>query len=102
LLSGPKLGRKPKDKQARKTDRRVEQSDFKGRIPVEGKFVQAKHLFGLDKIYAMLRNETVIALKFLVLNLERRHRVSLRFFMAFTNVDSIFAGFSVIFRPKSV
>ncbi|WP_165364294.1 transposase [Sporolactobacillus sp. THM19-2] len=37
-LSGPKLGRKPKDKQARKTDRRVEQSDFKGRIPVEGKF----------------------------------------------------------------
>jgi hypothetical protein len=55
-LSGPKLGRRPKNEQARKTDRRVEQCDFKGRIPVEGKFGQAKRRFGLDKIYAMLRN----------------------------------------------
>ncbi|RYL85055.1 transposase, partial [Sporolactobacillus sp. THM19-2] len=103
-LSGPKLGRRPKDKQARKTDRRVEQCDFKGRIPVEGKFGQAKRRFGLDKIYAMLRNtsETVIALKFLVLNLERRLRASLRFFMDFTNVRSISAGFPAIFRPRAV
>lgn len=103
-LSGPKLGRRPKDKQARKTDRRVEQCDFKGRIPVEGKFGQAKRRFGLDKIYAMLRNtsETVIALKFLVLNLERRLRASLRFFMVFTNACSISAGFLVIFRPRAV
>ncbi|MFX3618007.1 MAG: transposase, partial [Sporolactobacillus sp.] len=47
-----------------------------------GKFGEGKRRFGLNRIYTMLRetSETVIALKFLVMNLERRLRASLRFF----------------------
>ncbi|MFT8389945.1 MAG: IS5 family transposase [Sporolactobacillus sp.] len=81
-LSGPRLGRKPKDVQLQKTNRETDRRDFKGRIPVEGKFGEGKRRFGLNRIYTMLRetSETVIALKFLVMNLERRLRASLRFF----------------------
>ncbi|MFX3618566.1 MAG: transposase, partial [Sporolactobacillus sp.] len=52
---------------------------------------EGKRRFGLNRIYTMLRetSETVIALKFLVMNLERRLRVSLRFFTYLrTNVPS--------------
>lgn len=91
-LSGPKLGRKSKQEQVQKAERKVERSDFKGRIPVEGKFGEAKRRYGLDRIYTMLRktSETAIALKFLVMNLERRLRASLRFFRQFKNIYSIY------------
>lgn len=91
-LSGPRLGRKPKDKQVQKTERQTDRRDFKGRIPIEGKFGEGKRRFGLNRIRTMLResSETAIALKFLVMNLERRLRASLRFFCFFRNIRSLF------------
>ncbi len=86
-LSGPKLGRKPKDKSLQKAERKTDRRDFKGRIPIEGKFGEGKRRFGLNRIDTLLKesSETVIALKFLVMNLERRLRASLRFLAQIAN-----------------
>jgi hypothetical protein len=102
-LSGPRLGRKPKDEQVQKANRETDRRDFKGRIPVEGKFGEGKRRFDLNRIYTMLRetSETVIALKFLVMNLERRLRASLRFFCLITNKCSIKLNF-LFFSPQRV
>ncbi|MFX3616826.1 MAG: transposase, partial [Sporolactobacillus sp.] len=64
-----------------------------------GKFGEGKRRFGLNRIYTMLRetSETVIALKFLVMNLERRLRVSLRFFYLLANKCSFQTKFPTLF-----
>lgn len=84
-LSGPRLGRRTKDERVRKMDQKITQLDFKGRIPVEGKFGEGKRRYGLSRIYTILRetSETVIALQFLVMNLERHLRISLPIFRFF-------------------
>jgi hypothetical protein len=70
-LSGPALGRPPKqiDNQ-RKIQARQDELD---RIPIEGKFGQAKRRFSLSKIMCKLAqtSETAIAVTFIVLNIER-------------------------------
>ena len=74
-LSGPKLGRPSKqDKTAHK---RQEYKDARERNAVEGKFGEGKRSYGLDRIMTRLKetSETVIALQFLVMNLERKLRV---------------------------
>ncbi|WP_028984046.1 IS5 family transposase [Sporolactobacillus terrae] len=97
-LSGPRLGRRTKDEQIRKMDQEIAQLDFKGRIPVEGKFGEGKRRYGLSRIYTTLRatSETVIALQFLVMNLERRLRVFLSIFYHFTFFQRIQAHFDSI------
>lgn len=74
-LSGPKLGRPPKE--GRKADQKQERQDAAERNQIEGKFGEGKRKFGLDRIRARLAysSETVIAIQFMVMNLERRLRV---------------------------
>lgn len=74
-LSGPKLGRPPKE--GRCADQKQERQDAAERNEIEGKFGEGKRKFGLGRIQARLENtsQTVIALQFMIMNLERRLRV---------------------------
>ena len=74
-LSGPPLGRPPKEESV---DRKREaREDSAERNAVEGKFGEGKRKYGLGLNRAKLANtsETVIALQVLVMNLERRLRL---------------------------
>jgi transposase, IS5 family len=74
-LSGPRLGRPLQDK--KEEQRRLERQDASERNAVEGKFGEGKRRYGLSRVMAKLQetSETVIALQFLVMNLERRLRL---------------------------
>lgn len=74
-LSGPKLGRPPK--QTDPEQKKLERQDMGERNAVEGKFGEAKRIYGLGLIRARLRqtSETVIAIQLLVMNLEKRLRL---------------------------
>ena len=71
-LSGPVLGRPPKEKELQKEIRKQTRQDELDRIPIEGKFGQGKRRFSLPKIMCKLAETSVsaIAVAFLVLNLE--------------------------------
>jgi IS5 family transposase len=74
-LSGPPLGRRPADsKQAKEISRQ----DMRERNAVEGGFGVCKRRYGLARVMARLKEtaESVIALQFLVMNLEHRLRLS--------------------------
>ncbi|AIQ14548.1 IS5 family transposase [Paenibacillus durus] len=73
-LSGPKLGRPSTENQA--THRKQERQDAAERNAIEGKFGEGKRRYGLGLIRAKgaARSLTVIALSFMVMNLERRLR----------------------------
>ena len=75
-LSGPKLGRPSKD-QSEVSDRMQERQDAAQRNAIEGKFGEGKRKLGLGRIRARGAETslTVIAIQFLVMNLERRLRV---------------------------
>ena len=68
-ISGPRLGRPPKnvDKKVKKQER----EDERTRNAIEGKFGQGKRRFGLNKVMTKLADtsETAIAISFLVMNL---------------------------------
>jgi hypothetical protein len=70
-ISGPALGRGPKQIDIRKQEQA--RQDELDRIPIEGKFGQAKRRFSLSKIMCKLSrtSETAIAIAFIVLNIER-------------------------------
>ena len=74
-LSGPRLGRPPKIVTA--SEKRLAKLDSRKRNEVEGAFGVTKRRYGLNLIMAKLQetSETVIALQFLVMNLERRLRL---------------------------
>jgi IS5 family transposase len=73
-LGGPKLGRPSKDGQSEA--KKQERQDATERNAIEGKFGEGKRRFGLGRVRARLSNtsQTVIALQFLVMNLEKRLR----------------------------
>ena len=73
-LSGPRLGRPPKVISA--AQKKLARLDSRKRNAVEGAFGVAKRRYGLNLVMAKLKDtsETVIALQFLVMNLERRLR----------------------------
>jgi IS5 family transposase len=75
-LSGPALGRPPKDGQTNE-QRQITKQDAGERNAIEGKFGEGKRKYGLDRIRARLAqtSESVITLQLLVMNLERRLRV---------------------------
>jgi hypothetical protein len=77
----PSLGR-PK-KALQKALIKQEREDVSIRNSVEGKFGEAKRKYGLNLIKARLKEtaETVIALQFLVMNLERKLRFLFDFFL---------------------
>ncbi len=78
-MSGPPLGRKPKNVSA--ADKKQAATDEAVRNHVEGKFGQAKRRFGLSRIMAKLASTSAaqISLSFLVMNLEEALR---RFFLS--------------------
>lgn len=85
-LSGPPLGRPPKDLSKRIASRKMARKDEIDRIPIEGKFGQAKRRFSLSRIMCKLSqtSETAIAVVFLVMNLEKLLRMGLlNFFCLF-------------------
>lgn len=75
-ISGPGLGRPPKDLSKRLAQREQSRRDELDRIPIEGKFGQGKRRFSLSRIMCKLArtSETAIAMIFLVMNLEKRLR----------------------------
>ena len=90
-LSGPRLGRPPKVVSA--LEKKLARQDSRKRNEVEGAFGVTKRRYGLNLIMAKLRetSETVIALQFLVMNLERRLR--LLFVLFLKSVLSSFKAF---------
>lgn len=76
-LSGPRLGRPPKQTPENVSRLRAEavqaRQDELDRIPIEGKFGQGKRRYGLGKLMTKLAStsETAIALCFLVMNLSK-------------------------------
>ena len=83
-LSGPRLGRPPKDLSKQTELKKQVWQDEIDRIPIEGKFGQAKRRFGLSRIMCKLAgtSETAIAMTFLVMNLEKWLKV---FLFVFSN-----------------
>jgi len=85
-LSGPALGRPPKDLSKRLASRKQARQDEIDHIPIEGKFGQAKRRFSLSRIMCKLSrtSEAAIAIIFLVINLEKWLRaILLNFFVCF-------------------
>lgn len=72
-LSGPKLGRPSANQQKNAEQKRIERQDNADRNAIEGKFGEGKRKYGLGLIQARLRqtSETVIALQFLIMNIEK-------------------------------
>ena len=82
-LSGPALGRKPKNGPTSE-DKQVIKQDTGERNAIEGKFGEGKRKYGLGCIRVRLAktSESVITLQLLVMNLERRLRVLFCFIFA--------------------
>ena len=83
-LSGPPLGRPQQDPQVQDLLKQQARDDEKVRVQIEGKFGQAKRRFGLNRVMAKLADTaaSVIAITFLVMNLERWLSHFLLFFLA--------------------
>ena len=99
-LSGPKLGRPPKDASATREQKATERKDAADRNIVEGVFGTTKRVYGLDPVAAKLEGttRTVISLAILVFNLKKLLRASLSFFWAvldWLGFSSNRAGFKV-------
>ncbi|KKK73094.1 hypothetical protein LCGC14_2897280, partial [marine sediment metagenome] len=88
-LSGPPLGRPKQATEANaselRQDRRMHRQDEIDRIAIEGKFGQGKRRFSLSLIMAKLSatSEAVIAVSFIVMNLERILSILLYFLLCF-------------------
>lgn len=72
-LSGPKLGRPSNEAKRNSLEKKIAHQDAIERNAIEGKFGEGKRKYGLGRISARLQttSETVIALQFLVMNLEK-------------------------------
>jgi len=72
-LSGPALGRPPKDQKANELNKKIQYQDEIDRIPIEGKFGQCKRRFGLGRIMGKLAetSSSMIMMSFMVANLEK-------------------------------
>ena len=81
-ISGPKLGRPPKNVSGQ--DKKQAQDDERFRNAIEGKFGQAKRRFSLNLVMTKLpeTSETSIAITFLVVNLSTLLRQLLSLFLS--------------------
>ncbi len=72
-ISGPCLGRPPKDIKLRQEQKEMQRQDEAVRNAVEGRFGVAKRRYKLDRILTKLKgsSESLIALAFMVMNLEK-------------------------------
>jgi len=76
-LSGPRLGRPVANTSLKREEKCIERQDARARNAVESKFGEGKRKYGLARIIARLQEtaECVIAMQFLVMNLEQKLRV---------------------------
>jgi len=72
-LSGPPLGRRPNEMERQREIKKQARQDELDRIPIEGKFGQAKRRFSMSRVMCKLAktSETAIMVAFLVINLEK-------------------------------
>lgn len=95
-LSGPKLGRPPKETEENKEYmsklKQQQQQDERDRQAVEGKFGQGKRRFRLDHIMTKLAvtSETTIMMAFIIMNIEKIFRDLL--FVLFLSWSSFGSG----------
>src|SRR6056297_655297 len=84
-LSGPRLGRPPKDEKKTKAHKKLTYQDSCERNEVEGKFGVAKRKFSLDCLKTKLKetSETIIGLTFFTMNLKSFYRSSINFLFVF-------------------
>ena len=96
-MSGPRLGRPPKDEKKLAEIRRHEREDAGKRNEVEGKFGEGRRKYGLDLIRGKLpeTSESMMALQFIIMNLWRMLRDSLSFFLE--SVEKVILGISWLF-----
>lgn len=82
-LSGPSLGRPPLDQEKLAERKRLERLDASRRNEVEGIFGEGKRRYGLDLIRGKLAetSESLIALRFMIMNLWRMLRLFSSFFI---------------------
>jgi len=85
-LSGPKLGRPPKQTEQNKdkltADKKIARQDEIDRVAIEGKFGLGKRRYGLGRIMTKLSDtsKTAIVISFLVMNLEKWLKAIFLFF----------------------
>ena len=86
-ISGPCLGRPPKDKKLRKEQKEIQRQDEAVRNTVEGRFGVAKRKYNLDRIFTKVKgsSETLIALIFMVMNLDKAVAFLLSIFFIVNN-----------------
>jgi len=102
-MSGPQLGRPPKVKEELREKKKITKQDEKDRIPVEGKFGNAKRKYGLNRIMAKRADtsETTIAIIILLLNLERILSGFLFIFLSFERICVYYKKINVQKRDKN-
>jgi len=102
-MSGPQLGRPPKEKEELKEKKKLTKQDEKDRIPVEGKFGNAKRKYGLNRIMAKRADtsETTIAIIILVLNLEKIRSGFLFVYLFFEQPHLFFKKNNSLFQGES-
>ena len=101
-MSGPKLGRPPKDLALYRAQCRQEKAESAERIAIEGAFGVAKRRYSLGYITAKLQHTSEVAIHFVFLsmNLQKRLRSLLRTFLRhwFCKVScSFFPGVCLVF-----
>lgn len=84
-ISGPPLGRPPKDTEEYREQRKGAKADEIARIPIEGVFGVGKRRYGMARIMTKLRqtSETAISMTVLMMNLEKTLRDLLLSFLRF-------------------
>ena len=89
-ISGPCLGRPPKDMTLRKKQKEIQRQDEAVRNAVEGRFGVGKRKYKLDKILTKIKgsSETLIALVFMVMNLEKAIALLAFIFLSIFNLFS--------------
>jgi len=89
-ISGPCLGRPPKDMTLRKKQKEIQRQDEAVRNAVEGRFGVDKRKYKLDKILTKIKgsSETLIALVFMVMNLEKAIALLAFIFLSIFNLFS--------------
>lgn len=103
-LSGPNLGRPSKSEEIRKDQILQNQQDERERNAIEGKFGQAKRRFGLSRIMAKLKqsSESMIAISFLVMNLERLRAFLFFLFFGFCRCINSQPEFFWLFKSEKI
>ena len=84
-MNGPRLGKPPKDPAVRKQELHQEWLESGERGDIERRFGISKRSYSLGRVTAKLKqtSEVMIHLSVLTLNLQKRLRLLLRFFLAF-------------------